>query len=84
MKILQSKSGEMPLAIDETSSPTTVYVREDVEEYTREDEQGSTVSGYRYTEKQYSKREWEEIQLADYVIGLEYKLVLLETQGGIL
>lgn len=84
MKILQSESGEIPLAIDETSSPTTVYVRENVEECQREDERGVAVTGYQYTEKQYSKKEWEDVQIANYVINLEYNLVLLETQGGIL
>lgn len=84
MKIVQSESGELPLAVDETSSPTTVYVRESIEEYTRTDESGCSVTGYRYTEKQYTKEEWNDIQMANYVVDLEYRLVLLETQGGII
>jgi hypothetical protein len=82
MKIVQSESGEVPLEVDETSSPSTVYVRENIEPFTREDEMGGSVAGYRYLEKQYDRQEWEDLQIAKYVIDLEFRLVLLETQGG--
>lgn len=84
MKIVQSESGEVPLEVDETSSPTTVYVRENIEPFTREDEMGGSVAGYRYLEKQYDRQEWQDVQVARYVLDLEYRLVLLETQGGII
>ncbi len=84
MKIVQSESGEMPQEIDETSSPSTVYVRENIEAFEKEDSFGSIVSGYKYDEKQYSRQEWEELKVANYVIDLEFRLVLLETQGGII
>lgn len=84
MKIVQSESGEMPLEVDETSSPSTVYIRENIEPFTREDEIGGSVAGFRYLEKQYDAQEWQDVQVARYVLDLEYRLVLLETQGGII
>lgn len=84
MKIVQSESGEVPLEVDETSSPSTVYVRENIEPFTREDEMGGSVAGFRYLEKQYDRQEWQDVQVARYVLDLEYRLVLLETQGGII
>lgn len=84
MKIVQSESGEVPLEVDETSSPSTVYVRENIEPFTREDEMGGSVAGFRYLEKQYDRQEWQDVQVARYVLDLEFKLVLLETQGGII
>lgn len=84
MKIVQSESGEMPPEIDETSSPSTVYVRQNIESFTREDEIGGSVAGFRYLEKQYDRQEWQDLQIAQYVLDLEFRLVLLETQGGII
>lgn len=84
MQSVQSESGEMPLELDETSSPTTVYVREQIEPFVREDAMSGDVVGFRYLEKQYSRQEWQELQIAAYVLDLEFRLVLLETQGGII
>lgn len=84
MKTIQASSGYLPQALDETSSPTTVYVRENVIETVLNDEMGGCIPWWEYTEHQYGKQEWEQAQIAKYVIDLEYKLVLLETYGGII
>ncbi len=84
MKTIQSSSGHRPQEIDESSSPTTVYVRENIVETVREGHDGESVPWWEYTEHQYARQEWDELQIAKYVIDLEYQLVLLETQGGII
>jgi len=47
-------------------------------------ENGEGQPWWEYTERQYDRREWEDLQIAKYVIDLEFRLVLLETQGGII
>lgn len=84
MKTIQASSGYQPQALDKTSSPTTVYVRENVIETFLNDEIGGCIPWWEYTERQYDKQEWEQAQIAKYVINLEYQLVLLETCGGII
>ena len=85
MKTVTSESTARPIEIDETSSPTTVYIRESIEESTRVDAMtGAENAIYRYTEKQFTRREWQELQVAKYVVDLEFKLAMLETQGGII
>lgn len=83
MRIVQSESTEMPLEIDDASSSTTVYVRDHIEQAVEQNDDGER-SFYRYEEKQYGRLEWEMLQMAKHAIELEYKLVLLETQGGII
>ncbi len=84
MKTMQVNSGYEPAEIDETSSPHTVYARESIIETTMQTEDGGSLPWWEYTEHQFSRREWEDLQIAKYVIDLEFKLVLLETQGGII
>jgi len=49
----------MPDEIDENSSNTTVYVRENIQEIERTDDDGNIKTVYTYDEKQFSKDEWE-------------------------
>lgn len=84
MKITRASSGHKPPEIDETSSPTTVYVRENIVETVMQSEDGSSAPWWEYEERQYDRREYNELQIANYVIDLEFRLVLLETQGGII
>ena len=81
MKMLKSESGIMPLPIDETSSPTTVYVNENVVETERTDEMtGETSTVYRYDVRLYSREEWEMLQMANRIIDLECALVYAESE----
>ena len=59
MKIRKSESSTMPDEIDENSSNTTVYVRENIQEIERTDDDGNIKTVYTYDEKQFSKDEWE-------------------------
>ena len=84
MKTTRASSGHRPPEIDETSSPTTVYVRENITETTQQLEDGSSIPWWEYSERQYDRREYNELQIAQYVLDLEFRLILLETQGGII
>ena len=75
MKVLQSESITMPLELDETSSPTTVYVRTDIEEHEREEEDGTLTTYYTYTETQYTTQEYEVHELRQLTADLS-ELVL--------
>lgn len=54
----KSQSSEYPLIVDEFSSPTTVYVRENIREISKQDEYGNMLTLYEYDEKVYERWEW--------------------------
>ena len=54
---------EMPLEVDTTSSPTTVYLRRNIEEVTETDEQGVAVTHWHYEEAELTTDEYEEYKL---------------------
>jgi hypothetical protein len=81
---MQVNSGYEPAEIDESSSPTTVYVRDNIVKTIMQSESGESIPWWTYNERQYDRQEWDELQMANYVIDLEFRLVLLETQGGII
>lgn len=82
MKTVTSESTARPIEIDETSSPTTVYIRESIEESTRVDAMtGAENTIYRYTEKQFTRREWQELQMAKRIIDLE--CALIDAESGV-
>ena len=81
MKIVQSESRERPVEIDDTSSPTTVYVNENVVETERIDEMTGKISTvYRYDVRLYSREEWEKLQMAKRIIDLECALIDAESE----
>ena len=81
MKIVQSESRERPVEIDDTSSPTTVYVNENVVETERIDEMTGKISTvYRYDVRLYSREEWERLQMAKRIIDLECALIDAESE----
>ena len=82
MKIVQSESRERPIGVDEISSPTTVYVNENVVESTRSDETtGEILTVYRYRVRLYSREEWEKLQMAKRIIDLE--CALIDAESGV-
>ena len=81
MKMFKSESGAKPLPIDDESSPTTVYVNENVVESERIDETTGEVSTvYRYDVRLYSREEWEKLQMAKKIIDLECALIDAESE----
>ena len=81
MQLLKSESGTMPLPIDNTSSPTTIYVNENVVESERIDEMtGEKSTVYRYDVRLYSRDEWEKLQMANRIIDLECALIDAESE----
>ena len=52
-----------PLEIDTTSSPSTVYLRRNIEEVEVEDQQsGETIKEWQYDEMTLSHSEWDKMQ----------------------
>lgn len=82
MKVFKSESGAMPLPIDDVSSPSTVYVNENVSEFERTDEMTGEIStAYRYDVRLYSREEWEKLQMAKRIIDLE--CALIDAESGV-
>ena len=82
MKTFKSESGTMPLPIDDTSSPTTVYVNENVTEVERTDEMtAETTTVYQYDVRLFSREEWEKLQMAKRIIDLEIALIGAESEA---
>ena len=76
MKTFKSESGIMPLPIDDTSSPTTVYVNENVIEVERTDEEtGETNTVYQYDVRLFSREEWEKLQIIDSLVDLQVQIL---------
>ena len=76
MKTFKSESGTMPLPIDDTSSPTTVYVNENVTEVERTDEMtGETTTVYQYDVRLFSREEWEKLQIIDSLVDLQVQIL---------
>lgn len=84
MKIVQSESRERPVEVDETSSPTTVYLRDNVEESTRPDGFGEEHTVFVYRERQLTRQEYNDLKTAEYVLDLECRLAQLEMNGGLI
>ncbi len=70
MIILKSESVHYPQLLDKDSSPTTIYVRENIEEKQREDEDGEVQIYYTYTEKQFTKEEYKFYELEQVLADL--------------
>ena len=76
MKTFKSESGTMPLPIDDASSPTTVYVNENVVEVERPDEEtGGTTTVYQYDVRLFSREEWEKLQIIDSLVDLQVQIL---------
>ena len=78
MKFIYSESVDMPLSIDEASSPTTVYVRNDIQELTKEDEDGAIQTYYKYKEAQCTKEEWAKEKEIKYLLEMDFRLAMVE------
>jgi hypothetical protein len=82
MKMFKSESGAIPIPIDDTSSPTTVYVNENVVESEQTDGMTGEISTvYRYDVRLYSREEWEKLQMAKRIIDLE--CALIDAESGV-
>lgn len=77
MKVVQSESGEYPVLLDATSSRTTVYVRKNVEEVTREDGEGETRIIYKYIEEQWPRAEWQEKHLPELSEKVDLLMIMM-------
>lgn len=83
MLILEWKKREgtqeqAPAEIDQTSSPSTVYLRRNIEQIEREDGQGNTVKVWQYDEAQVSNAEYAELQQMASVFSMPAFLNLQE------
>ena len=68
MNWTKSESTERPETVDMTSSKTSVYLRRNIKETTRADEEGDETTWYEYEEAKMSHTEYEEyLQVADAV-----------------
>ena len=58
LKWYRSQSMDRPLELDMDSSPTTVFMRKNIEEVEKEDTEGQTYTEYEYDEAKLSKEEY--------------------------
>ena len=94
-KVVTGSQKERPLDIDRLSSPVTVYLRRNIEQVTRVDEEsGTAITEWRYEEKQMSKEEYNSLLLTqmatedmkalvlDTALNAEYTACLMELNTG--
>lgn len=55
IRVLQSSSSYMPEIVDDSSSPTTVFVRTNITSEELTDDEGNTYTRYRFTETFYPR-----------------------------
>lgn len=68
MKWIKSESTVKPEAIDMISSETSVYLRRNIKETTRTDEEGDETTWYEYEEAKLAHAQYEEyLQVAEAV-----------------
>lgn len=73
-----SESDTYPVIVDETSSPTTVYIRKDIVPVERIDGDGSTRTVYQYQEAKLSKADYA-IYLAEHnMANIDYIAMMTE------
>jgi len=60
MEHRKSQSTVEPLALDENSSNDVTYVRENINQITKTNDDGSEYIMYEYDEYKYTKDEWEK------------------------
>lgn len=78
MKILKSSSSTYPPLIDDYSSPTSVFVHEDIQEITRTDEEGLPMTEYIFMQKIYTRDEWDKIQTAEAILDVYTQIAELK------
>ena len=94
-KKVSSKQKEFPVEVDRRSSPTTVYLRRNIEQVTVMDrETGKAVTEWQYEEKQMNKEEYADMLLTqmatedmkamvlDTALNAEYTACLMELNTG--
>jgi hypothetical protein len=78
MKSYYSESVDMPVAVDDISSPTTVYVNSEIQENERADEEGKVQTYYKYKVSEYTRQEWEKEKEIEYMLDLDFRLSMVE------
>lgn len=75
MKLYKSESAVRPFDIDAESSPTTVYVNQNIQEIQRADEMtGETQTIFTYDVREFTKQEYSDLITAEYILDLEMQL----------
>lgn len=78
MKSYYSESVDMPLAVDDVSSPTTVYVNSEIQENERPGENEQAQTYFKYKVSEYTRQEWEKEKEIEYMLDLDFRLSMVE------
>ena len=73
----EGSQAEKPAEVDTTSSSTVVYVRKNIEQFTRE-EDGETVTLWRYDEAQMTREEYAIYKGEDNAAKIEYVAMMAD------
>ena len=76
MNVVQSESAERPLSLEGTSNG--VFRRTEINESTKEQEDGTIIPWFTYTETYYTLLEWREVQQDDFNMEIDFRTTLLE------
>lgn len=79
MKTVESESREYPLALDASTSSSTVYVRKDIQEI---DKDGEVF--YKYTEEQWPREDWEKTNIPEINKKIDLLMMMMLESEGIL
>ncbi len=72
MKIKQAESTQQPTLIDKTSSKSFVYVRSNVQQVDKSNNDGTTTTYYQYDETKYTNVEYEALVLEQTRADVDY------------
>ena len=84
MIVVQSESGSYPILLDTVSSKHTVYVRKNVKEVQKEDEDGTLRTWFKYDEEQWPKDEWQATHLPEMSEKVDLLMMMMLESEGIL
>ena len=59
---IEAESNVRPKDLDKISSKEYVYIRKNIEEVSKTEDDGSTVTMYKYLEKKIPKKDWDYYQ----------------------
>ena len=78
MNVVQSESADRPLSLEVTSNG--VLRRTEINESTKEQEDGTIIPWFTYAEACYTLLEWREVQQDDFNMEIDFRTTLLELE----
>lgn len=76
MNAVQSESADRPLSLEITLR--SVFTRTNIVEGTKEQDDGTVIPWFTYTENQYTPEEWKEVEKDEFDLDVDFRITMLE------